>query len=268
MLSGIAAIAPGNAWAVGSVRTGKYPGYEYRALILHWNGSNWNVVAGASIQRGRNPQFGAISALSASNIWAVGSVVDTSLGTRELIEHWDGQQWQRVPPPGQGHTLYHIDSATLNGVTAVSSGDVWAVGTWNLSGNGADGSALGMIEHWDGQQWSHAQISGPESRLNFLNAIKVISPTNVWAVGGFVNPNTRLGNAYMQHWDGKQWGMSIWPTFYGQAAENSSVRLNDVSGTPDGQVIAVGTSVVFTQNPPIDDASRNPAQPFALASCH
>ena len=35
-----------------------------------------------------------------------------------------------------------------------------------------------------------------------------------------------------------------------------------------GQIIAVGSSVVFTQNPPIDDAARKPAQPFVLASCH
>lgn len=267
-LSGIAVIAPDNAWAVGSVRSGDYSsGYSYQAFILRWDGSAWREVAGASTQDGKNPQFSGISALSANDIWAVGSIINASKQTRELIEHWNGQNWQLVPGPGQGNILYHIDSATLNGVTAVSPNDVWAVGSWNLSGNGADGSALGMIEHWDGQQWTRAQLYGPESRLNTLNAIKAISPTNVWAVGGFVNPNTRLGNAYMQHWDGKQWSMRIWPTVYGQLTANTSVGLSGVTGTPDGQVIAVGSSVVFTQNPPIDDAAREPAQPFILTSC-
>lgn len=263
-LAGITAITPDNAWVVGTSRTGDLS----QPLMLHWNGTQWREVAGATLPSGSNPRFGSISAVSANDIWIVGNFVDAPKGTRELTEHWNGTNWQFVPPPDQGNIAYTISSATLNSVTAVSANDVWAAGSWNLSGHSADGSASGMIEHWDGQKWNRVQISGPESRSDGLNAIKAFSPTNIWAVGSFENPNTRLGEAYMEHWDGKQWGLSIWPVFYGQAAENSSFGLSDVSSTPDGQIIAVGSSIVFTQNPPIDDATRNPSQPFILASCH
>lgn len=260
-LSGIAALAHDNVWTVGSTTTGQ----ASHALIEHWNGSSWQEVPGASANSAQ--QLGGISAVSAQDIWAVGSLTGPVQGTRELMEHWNGTAWQLVANPGQAGTVYHIDSASLNSVTVISTNDVWAAGEWNLSGNGADGSALGLLEHWDGQRWSRAQISGPESRLNFLKAIKAFSADNIWAVGAFTDPNTRLGRAYLQHWDGKQWGMSTWPDRYGQVSGEGSFGLNDVSATPDGRVLAVGSETIYTQNPPIDGAAHNAPQPFVLASC-
>jgi hypothetical protein len=264
-LAGIAAIAPDNAWIVGSSRSGNYPNDTYQPLMLHWDGTSWHEVAGATTPTGSTPQFGGISAVSATDIWVVGTIAEATRVSQELIEHRNGTTWQLVPPP-QDNSTYH--NVTLNSVAAVAANDVWAAGSGFFTSDGSGSSASGLIEHWDGQKWSYIPISGPESRSNALVSIKAISPTNIWAVGGFVNPNTRLGGAYMQHWDGKQWGMVIWPVFYGQLTDNSSVGLADISGTPGGQIIAVGSSVVFTQNPPIDDAARKPAQPFVLASCH
>jgi hypothetical protein len=264
-LSGIAAIAPDNAWIVGSGRSGNYPNETYQPLILHWDGTSWHEIVGATTPIGSTLQFGGISTISATDIWIVGNIVDATRVSQELIEHWNGTIWQLVPQP-QNNSTYH--NVTLNSVTAVAANDVWAVGAGYFTGDESVSGASGLIEHWDGQKWSYIPINGPESRSNDLVSIKAISPTNIWAAGSFVNPNTRLDGAYMQHWNGKQWSMSFWPVFYGQSVENSSVGLADISGTPDGQITAVGSSVVFTQNPPIDDAARNPAQPFILASCH
>ncbi len=263
-LAGIVVIAPDNAWIVGSSRTGNYPNDTYQPLMLHWNGTRWHKVAGAATPTGSTPQFGGISAVSATDIWVVGSIVGATRISQELIEHWNGTTWQRVPPP-QDHSAYH--NVTLNSVAAVAANDVWAVGSGYFTGDATVSGASGLIEHWDGHTWSYRPISGPESRSNELVSIKAISSTNIWAVGGFVNPNTRLSGVYMQHWDGKQWGMTIWPASYGTLQDNSSVRLADVSGTSDGHIIGVGSSVVFTQNPPIDDATRNSIQPFALIRC-
>lgn len=264
-LTGIAAIAPGNAWMIGSSRSGMYPHEQYKPLMLHWDGKNWHEVAGVRISAGNTVQFAGISAVSATDIWVVGSSMAQTPISQEWIEHWDGHKWQQVSAP-LDHSAYH--NVTLRSVVGVSAHDVWAVGYGTFSGDETVSGASGVIEHWDGHKWSYSRISGPESRSNELVSIKAFAPTNIWAVGSFVNPNTRLGGAYMQHWDGKKWNIGIWPLSYGQLADNSSIGLTDVARAADGQMIAVGSSVVFTQNPPIDDAARNPVQPFVLKSCH
>ena len=264
-LGGIAAIAPDNAWIVGSSRSGKYPNETYQSLILHWDGTGWHEIAGASTPTGSTIQFGGISAVSATDIWIVGNIVDATHVSQQLIEYWNGTTWQ-LEPSAENDSDYH--NVTLNSLAAVTANDVWVVGSGYFTGDETVSGESALVEHWDGQTWSYISISAPESRSNDLVSIKAISPTNIWAAGSFVNPNTRLDGAYMQHWNGKQWSMVFWPVFYGQSVENSSVRLADISGTSDGQITAVGSSVVFTQNPPIDDATHNPAQPFILASCH
>ena len=47
-LAGIAAITPDNAWIVGSSRSGNYPNYTNQPLMLHWDGTSWHEVAGAT----------------------------------------------------------------------------------------------------------------------------------------------------------------------------------------------------------------------------
>lgn len=45
-----------------------------------------------------------VSALSASDAWAVGYSVTASGGQTALIEHWNGHRWAVAPTPGQGGT--------------------------------------------------------------------------------------------------------------------------------------------------------------------
>ncbi|GCE28731.1 hypothetical protein KDA_42150 [Dictyobacter alpinus] len=264
--TGITAITAKNAWIVGSSQSGPNQQETNHTLILHWNGRSWLEVAGAQIPAGNDAKLTGISAVSAKDIWIVGNLVNTTThAPKPLIEHWNGRNWQLIPS-SEDHPSYH--TVRLNAVTAVSSHDVWLVGSGFFSGDRTVRGTSGLIQHWDGKIWSYTKISIPESRSNMLASIKAISPTNVWAAGSFVNPNSRLSGAYMQHWDGQKWNIITWPRIYGQLANNTSVSITDISGTPDGQIIAVGASVVFTQNPPIGDAARNPTQPFILASCH
>src|SRR5581483_8436842 len=90
-LSGVTVVSASNVWAVGYYDNGTVR----RSLVEHWNGSTWKVVAspnpgGASA----SVTLVGVAAVSASNIWAVGS------GTGQtLIEHWNGSTWQRVASP-------------------------------------------------------------------------------------------------------------------------------------------------------------------------
>ncbi|GCE29399.1 hypothetical protein KDA_48830 [Dictyobacter alpinus] len=124
-----------------------------------------------------------------------------------------------------------------------------------------------MIEHWDGRQWNYVSLVGPTSDANDLTSITAISPIDIWAAGSLSNAYTQLDNVYMQHWNGKEWELAIWPTADGQLKANSAVSIADISVTPDRHIIGVGSSTIFKQLPPTADADHDPEQPFVLTNC-
>jgi hypothetical protein len=64
----------------------------------------------------------------AANAWAVGYAVAGG-SDRNVIWHWNGSSWHRVPSPRRG------DFDNLDGVAATSATSAWAVGTAAISGN-------------------------------------------------------------------------------------------------------------------------------------
>lgn len=67
------------------------------ATAVHWNGNGWSVVPTPS-QADRVRHLHAVSAVSATNVWAVGA--ERSQGIDEaLIEHWNGSDWSVAPAP-------------------------------------------------------------------------------------------------------------------------------------------------------------------------
>lgn len=62
-----------------------------------------------------------------------------------LILHWNGTAWARVATPSPG-TRFNV----LNGVSAVSARNAWAVGFYRNQAAGA----LPLILHWNGTAWS------------------------------------------------------------------------------------------------------------------
>jgi hypothetical protein len=130
----------------------------------------------------------AIAAISSTDIWAVGT--NTNVGTTgtlgSLIEHWNGHIWKSVPAPT-------AVGSTLRAVAAVSSSDVWAVGS-------------GVIMHYDGRQWS---ITPTQQHFD-LHAVAAISANNLWAVGTGSSHNMAV--AQIVHWDGTQWRAAAIPT--------------------------------------------------------
>jgi len=146
-------------------------------LIEHWDGSSWSIVS--SPNKGSNSsQFSAITAVSAKNIWAVGSFQKGSFpGTfQTLVEQWNGSAWTIVKSPN-----VKALNNSLSAVTATSAHDIWAVGSaFNPSGN----TAQTLIEHFNGSQWSIVASPDPSSTFNDLQGVAhVPSSNNTWAVG-------------------------------------------------------------------------------------
>jgi hypothetical protein len=196
-LLGVAAISSSNAWAVGdsgAIGGGGVPATQ-RTLIEHWNGSAWKQVAspnvgGASIQS----RLLGVAVVSRRSAWAVGSYISAS-GTAggALIEHWNGRAWKIAKSPklssGRGG---------LQGVAAVSSSSVWAVGAQSKGT---------LVEHWNGRAWKIVPSPNWGSGGSDLVAVAAVSSRNAWAVGTSA-PQAQLRavpQTLIEHWNGRSW---------------------------------------------------------------
>ncbi len=90
----------------------------------------------------------------------------------------------------------HIPSteeSILYGGDALAANDIWAVGFDVYSG---------LIEHWDGTDWSILSDSQVLTRT-ILNDVVAIAPNDVWAVGHYDGDGPY--KSYITHWDGSTW---------------------------------------------------------------
>jgi len=151
-LSGVAAVAADDAWAVGS------RGDELlRPYVLHWDGHAWQAVTVPLPPTAPELlDLRAVTALSARDVWAVGS--------NHLVEHFDGQHWTVVPAPD---AATDPDATTaFTAVTARSARDAWAVGVVS----GAAGLRT-VTAHWNGAAWTLVPSPNPSQSLNFLTGV-------------------------------------------------------------------------------------------------
>ncbi len=133
----------------------------------------------------------AVSALSRTDAWSVGITDDFDMppyGFRTLAEHWDGRTWSQIPMPNSTKTTWD----QLNGVAAIASNDVWAVGNEGTSPYGS------LIEHWDGTTWSLQDDGTPDT---YLTSVTGLGPDDVWAAGS----TNYVGRGLIVHWDGSSW---------------------------------------------------------------
>src|SRR5262249_21331198 len=153
------AISASNAWAVGlgGPRTSQ-------TIIEHWNGKAWKVVRGAV----RTGNLTAVSATSASNVWAVGFSGSTQ-ASHALAEHWNGRTWKRVGNPDPA------GSGNLLGVSATSARNAWAV-------SGAAGHEIGtnktVIDRWNGRTWRRVSSPNPKPGGAILIGVAATSAKN------------------------------------------------------------------------------------------
>ncbi len=120
----------------------------------------------------------------------------------------------------------------LNGVAAVASNDVWAVG---FSTDVSNTQSL-LIEHWDGEQWNIVPAPAIEGDNPILNGIWAASPSNIWAVGSYVIG--QVSQTLTIQWDGTQWVRVLSPD------PGGSGSLNKVGGLSGDDVWAIGSTVL------------------------
>lgn len=136
-LTAVTAIGSRHVVAVGS---GSFHGAQ-QPLVETWNGTAWKAKVAPSPAGATSGDFSAVSAVSASDVWAVGTYDDASFNGVGLFEHWDGNAWSVVAGPGAG------GAQLMTGVSALTAGSVWA-GGWQFGA-----AELAVTEHWNGTRW-------------------------------------------------------------------------------------------------------------------
>jgi hypothetical protein len=235
-LHGVAALSANNVWAVG-YRGGTHNETPLETLILHWDGTSWHQVASPNVPGGAN-QLSGITAISANDIWAVGSA-----GGAPLAMHWNGNAWSVFPM----QVSSGLSGERLTAVSGTASNDVWVVG----QGKGFfTNQTFAKIRHWDGTRWTQklcyaASASNPPQGYEgeggpdaYFTGVAAAASNDVWAVGA------NGSGPFILHWDGRAWTAVTHPRVF----PNSAV-LRAVAISSGGTAWSVGLEIDFNSGP-------------------
>src|SRR6202042_3340152 len=140
--------------------------------------SPWVQVASPNTGPNDNDLW-SVSGRSASDIWAVGSLLPSANATivRTLAEHYNGTSWSIVRTPKAGP-----EASYLFGIATLPDGTAWATGTYTQA-SGHTGRAL--TEHWNGHRWTIVPAANPGAAEDMLYSATAASRGQVWAVGTY-----------------------------------------------------------------------------------
>jgi hypothetical protein len=221
-LHGLAASSASDVWAVGTRIRNDYKDFDL--LLEHWDGVRWRQVSVAGA-----PPAAAIAVMSPSSAWAAGNA-DSS---QRVLVRWDGRRWSLKP--GQ-IAASDIAAAGANAAWVVGGGIAsWEGQRWRVVRSPADGGGISVATfgreawvvgityptvgvansatfalHWDAKQWRRVQtpsLAFGEHGENQLYGVGGSSPTDVWAVGWWQEPEEDLGGELIEHWDGNRWSI-------------------------------------------------------------
>lgn len=240
-LYGVHMVSATDGWAAGE---GWSASGDAVPRTLHWNGTKWANVAvpTTGIAGG---QLYAVSATSASSVWAVGWYFGPATsGPSTLVLHWNGTAWTHVPtPPDPGPST----SEELHGVSATSASSAWAVGVYYPF----TGPTKTLTLHWNGTTWQEVSSPSPGTgnqkygAANELAGVAALSASNAWSVGDYKTSTGQL--ALTLHWNGTKWVKAASPG--GPETSMGGVSMISPSdGWAVGQDNSTGTVVILHWN--------------------
>src|SRR6266704_3063424 len=216
-LSGVAAVADNDVWAVGWAWNNRLS--AYRTVIEHWNGATWSLVRSPNATNGYNLLNG-VAVVAANDVWTVGQAANGNT-YKTLVEHWNGAAWSVVPSPNVVGS-----SSVLTALSVVSANDIWAVG-YSTNSNFINHS---LTLHWNGAAWNI--VPSPIFDDDILFAVDAVASNDIWAVGRSFQEAQTL----TIHWDGSNWSIVPSPNGTGDNI------LFGVAGLSTNDVWAVGNA--------------------------
>lgn len=201
------ALSANDVWAGGTQRMQVNGGWvNQQVLVEHWDGSAWSVVPSPLPPTSIGAGYGGahvydIEAISTNEVWFVGRWVGpypgTSSTTPALTMMWDGTDFQLTPNPVIGSSM------SLNSLSAISSNDIWAVGTLSSAQ-----TQYPYVVRWNGSAWSHVIIP-PAGVIQGVADVVALAPNDVWiAAHKFTLSNPA---PVLLHFNGTSWTQSTPP---------------------------------------------------------
>jgi hypothetical protein len=189
----VSAADASHIWAVGLAQR---PNYIW-TLAEFSAGSGFTMVRTPTPKRGFD-RLSGVTAIARNDVWAVGDSIPRSFpakSTHNVAMHWDGSAWTLVPAPTRRFAHFDQVDTQLAGVDAVTSTEVWAVGSSEGIRNGGRRSTRRrtLTLKWQGQRWS--VVASPNAfdiRNSELRAVSALPDGHVWAVGA---ANSSTGKA-------------------------------------------------------------------------
>ena len=215
MLRDIGGTSSADVWTVGSYETTTG---IMKNLVLHWNGSDWQIFSGTDKSSTWNDLWG-VTAITSNDVWAVGAE-NTAANTNSQLMHWNGSSWIHTNLPVNPGGSY------LDGIDAIATNDIWAVG-----GQSGSPTRPSYTIHYNGSNWTEVSAPNVGTYRNAFYDVDGISSNDVWAVGHFGNSYGDF-HAMAQHWDGSTWTNSALPanvtTPLGELYSVTMITTNDV----------------------------------------
>ena len=226
----VSGVSASDAWLAGLSASGGL-------LVQHWNGKGWDSIATPASLNGngvgdaviagtsktvwafddqgnatdnavalsrtahgwtsyRFPDYSQVNAaavFSPTNAWAFGEIFVPKLSA--YVRHFNGKKWTAVSTP-----------VVPNDASAVSAGDIWAVGQTVSSLNSRD-------QVFEAAQWTHGkwrQLHFPRLRLPkgaglTLPAVVALGPANVWVTSELQKGMGISAGAVLLHYNGRKW---------------------------------------------------------------
>lgn len=230
----------------------------------------WSSVSDLPDVGGVESTLQDVVALSATDIWGVGAVMQDGSRVDNLAVHWDGTSWSVVDTPnlftspqlgglvaadavtpddiwavayncqalhydGSSWEAMYLPCSTSSGerladIVAVASNDVWIVGTQKDDVR----TDRTLILHWNGTGWTEVASPNVNEKPHQLTSIAAVSANDIWAVGQYIKANTT--QTLIMHWDGTSWSIVESPN----PTENFAY-LNAVEVVSANDVWAVGS---------------------------
>ena len=182
VLADVATVSSDNIWAVG---TDTDSGGHSHALVEHFDGHAWNL---SFLPYYAGPGFTSITAVSATDIWAVGN---------GHTAHWTGRMWSTQSFPDPGGLVVSVVEHGHGGLVM------------GLAQNPVSGKPEVLTHAPAG--WQPSTIPTPPVPTSgrpcdhtvSVGSLTVETASDLWVAGSVVNdPNNRTASCpYLAHWN-------------------------------------------------------------------
>jgi hypothetical protein len=179
----IAGSSPTSVWAFANVSAS-----STYSVALHRSGNRWKSYRFANWST-----INAAAVFSAKNAWAFGELFGSASGP--YVRHFNGVRWSGISTPIEP-----------NDASAVSAGDIWAVGQTAKSLDSAH--QVFAAAQWTGGAWHLRNLP----RLRLPKGVSVFDPhvvalgaANVWVDFALSKGMGAYQGAVLLHYNGKKW---------------------------------------------------------------